>query len=198
LGLLGFALFVFLNHGVAIGDRSNHEAGLHVGNVFFVLFLAFMVSLPVNLENIWKKRGVLVRSLPFWAALSVACGAYVLWFKVEHPYNADTSFLRNAFLMWVVSGPLPKTLFFIPIAAGLASVWATRWARRSFWVLLPIAVAALVPESLVEHRYGILPISLWLLLRRDASAAAEGLAAFTNAAISGVLILLISDGSWSL
>jgi len=197
IGLFAFGAFVWVNQGVAIGDRVSHQPGFHVANVFFVLFLAFVVSLPVNLENLWQRRDRCL-SLRFLALLTASAVLYAFWFTIDHPYNAQASFLRNALLSWVVSGPFTKALFFIPVAAGVAAIATTSLSRRSFWVLIPITIALLVPESLVEHRYGILPLSLWLLLRRDASAVAEALAVLTNAGISALFMVLISGGVWSL
>jgi alpha-1,2-glucosyltransferase len=190
LGLLGFGLFVLINHGVAIGDRERHVLGVHVAPACFVLPLLFMAALPVNLENIWKQRARL-RSPAFLLSLMAAGAIYMLYFVADHPFNSRPSCLRNKLLIWVMSATLHKALFFVPTALGFAALWVTPWARRSFMMVIPAALTILLPEGLVEHRYGILPIAFWMLLRRDGSATAEALTAVINGCVGTLLILLV-------
>jgi alpha-1,2-glucosyltransferase len=197
LGLCGFALFVKLNHGVALGDRSSHAIGVHLGNVFFAVFLAVLVALPIHVAQL-RERARALRAAWLLAALPAVYVVYMLTFKVDHPYNAIPNFVRNQLLMWAARGPLNKTLFFLPVALGLSSLWLTRFSRGAFWVLYPLAFLTLIPESLIEQRYAMLSVSLWMLLRRDTSPTAESLTALLNAAISGVLLWLISSTEWSL
>jgi alpha-1,2-glucosyltransferase len=194
LGIFGFCAFVVINKGVAMGDQSAHEPGLHFQNIYFSLFLLSVAVLPVTVETIWKNRERL-QSPAFLAALAAVYVLYMQSFEVTHVYNMQMNFLRNALLHWVVQNNLSKSLFFLPIAAGFSCVWSMPFQRRAFWVLLPLACALLVPESLIEQRYSILPVGLWMLLRRDASPMAEWLTAFSNVVIATTLMMLVATGS---
>jgi alpha-1,2-glucosyltransferase len=197
LGLTGFAIFVVRNHGIAVGDRSSHPMGLHIGNFAFLLFLLAFAALPVNLERIWRERERLVRT-SFGLALSVLFFAYLYLFKVENPYNEHDNFLRNVVVLWATKNLLTKTLFFIPIALGFAALWTTPFMRRSDWVWVPIVILGLLPESLIEQRYAILPLTLWMLTRRDGSPFAESLTAVFNLGVSMWLLQQVASGEWGI
>lgn len=197
LGCVAFAIFILVNHGVALGDRGYHRAGVHVGNVYFCLFLLTFTSLPVGLATLWQRRSVLTSNV-FIASLMLATVVYMTSFDVTHHYNSILTFLRNVLLHWAVRDPLTRTLFFIPALLGLAITCLTRFSRPAFWVWLPISLLTLLPEGLIEQRYALLPIALLTVLRKDASPAAEGLAVVSNAAISITLLLVLADGTWSL
>lgn len=197
LGLLGFAVFVFKNHGIAVGDRESHPFGFHIGNVAFVLFLLAVVALPINLERIWRERRQLA-AVSFGLALAALYFTYAYLFRIENVYNTHEPFIRNEIVTWAASNTLTKTLFFLPIALGFAAVWTTPLIRRSYWICLPVVLVGLVPESLIEQRYAIFPLTLWLLLRRDGSTFAEGLTAIGNLAISAWLLQQVASGAWSI
>jgi alpha-1,2-glucosyltransferase len=197
LGLLGFAIFVYRNHGVAIGDRDAHEVGLHVGNVFFVLFLLALVALPANLERISRERRRLLQP-SFGFALLALYLSYAYLFKVEHRYNHHEFFLRNAVVLWATGDVLRKALCFVPIALGFAALWTTPLVRTAYWVWIPVCLLGLLPEALIEQRYAIVPLGLWMLLRRDASPFAEALGAVFNFGLSTWLLELIASGRWAL
>jgi alpha-1,2-glucosyltransferase len=195
LALAAFALFVWYNGGVAVGDRGRHAVGFHVGNVYFALALSWFIALPINLENLWKYRAKLA-SYGFVAALVIAFVVYLVWFKVDHPFNMKTRvpFLRNQVLLWVRASVVHQALFFIPIALGFASVWVTALVSKRYWPLYVVGLITLLPERLIESRYAILPIAFWSLLRRDGSASAERASVLSNAAIGLWLIYVILQG----
>jgi len=197
LGLLGFATFVYVNKGVAIGDRAQHQAGMHFGNVFFMLFLLAWVALPANLERIGREHRRLL-SPAFGAALLALYLGYAYLFKIEHGYNRDDFFLRNAILLWADTNVLTKSLFFLPIALGFAALWVTPLVRTAYWAWLPVCLLGLLPEALIEQRYAIVPLALWMLLRRDASPFAEALGALFNFGLSSWLLAGIASDRFSL
>ena len=191
LGLAAFGAFVLYNGGVAIGDQSRHELGIQVGNLYFALFLLPLTAAAPGLYELWRRRGAL-RSLLFAAALIASYLVYRYYFKVEHEYNHQHHFLHNELLMRVVRHKRTLNLFFLPIALGLAIVWTSAWSRAAFRIWLPLSAAMMVPESLIEPRYALLPIALFMLMRKDSSPFAETLGAALNAAMSVTLVLMMA------
>jgi ABC-type spermidine/putrescine transport system permease subunit II len=57
---------------------------------------------------------------------------------------------------------------------------------------VPLSCALLLPQSLIEQRYSLLPIALWSLFRKDTTPGAEALSVVTNA-IAAVFLLLWID-----
>jgi hypothetical protein len=197
VGLVGFAFFVIRNHGIAVGDQAAHPLGLHIGNVACLLFVLAFAALPVNLERIWHERERITRA-SFGVSLAALYVVYIYLFKIENEYNEHDNFLRNVVVLWATTNVFTKTLFFIPIALGFAALWTTPLLRRTDWVWMPVLILGLLPESLIEQRYAILPLALWMLMRRDGSPFAEGLTAIFNLAVSMWLLQQVASGQWGI
>jgi hypothetical protein len=198
LGVCAFVVFVLFNEGVAIGDRGRHAVGLHVGNVYFALFLLAVVALPSGLSAVRANINPLSRSALFPAVLLTSYAIYICAFKVNHYYNTIPAFLHNALLLWVKQSPLTLSLFFVPIAIGIAVVWSTDFVRAAHRVWIPLSAFVLVPESLIEQRYAIIPIVYWMLLRKDSSPRAELLGLIISFCLSMTLVWTILGGKYSL
>lgn len=192
--LLAFAVFVWLNGGVAVGDRQRHALGVHAGNVYLTLALVCLVSLPINFENLWRRRSRL-GSLWFWLALLALAALYPSGFRGTHVYNIGPQCLRNDLIHWVEADAWHRALFFIPIALGFGALWVTPLTSRHFWVIVPLALLILVPEELIEQRYAIVPVVFWSLVRRDGSRSAEIASAVLNAGMSLVLVYEVLQGN---
>jgi hypothetical protein len=161
--------------------------------VFYGLALWFFVSLPANLERLWKQREKLLDH-GFLLALLVSYAVYMLYFSADHRYNFIKNFVRNDVLRWVMHDFFAKSLFFIPVALGFATLWFTPLKRKAYWSLLLVAPVILVPEELIESRYVLLPVAIWSLVRRDGSRSAESLSVFSNAALAIWLVHQIMLG----
>ncbi|MEY4579177.1 MAG: hypothetical protein RL701_3880 [Pseudomonadota bacterium] len=192
-GIAGFAVFAVLNHGVTLGNAAAfHQPGLHVANVYFTLGLLACTSLPVVWSTLWRRQTLLL-STGFLTALLAAFVLYMRSFAVTHPWNITPQhFVRNAILAWATASYLSKMLFFIPIALGFALVASTKLVKPSLWLWVPLSCALLLPQSLIEQRYSLLPIALWSLFRKDTTPGAEALSVVTNA-IAAVFLLLWID-----
>jgi hypothetical protein len=193
VGIVGFGVFAVLNHGVTLGSAASfHQPGLHISNVYFTLGLLACTSLPVVWSTLLRQQRLLL-STGFLTALLAAFVLYMRSFAVTHPWNiAPQHFVRNAMLAWATASYLSKMLFFIPMALGFALVASTKLARPALWLWVPMSFALLLPQSLIEQRYGLLPVALWSLFRKDTTPGAEALSVVTNA-IAAVWLLLLVD-----
>ena len=197
LGLLGFALFVVWNDGVAVGGRGAFAAGLHTGNLFLFLALYFVMFLPANLEALWRRAG----RLKGWAIGSLVLGAYLAFrisFRVDHPFNKFEGFLRNEMLSAVATSLLWKHAFFLVAAAGLVSLYVTRLRRPSLYLVYPLALATMLPLRLIEHRYGLAAYVLLLVCREDDPAPVEYAAAAWSMLLSAAVVYVLATGRWLL
>jgi alpha-1,2-glucosyltransferase len=175
-GLLAFAAFVYINGGVATGDRPMHPLVLSSGNVFFALFLYCLMFFPVviartrdNVRFTLGQRHIGLYLIGFFAL-------YIFTFVNTHPYNQllePDFFLHNAVVMTVTSNLWLKSLFFLPIL--LASLDLAR-SMHERPLLVPLALASiafLVPSWMIEPRYSVIPFALLLLLRPSGPPRAE-------------------------
>lgn len=174
LGFAGFAAFVIVNKGVAIGDREYHPAfTLHAGNILFALFVVCVVFLPLHAANL-PRIARLLRERPWWL-LAVAGGVCFFLFgaNFDHPYNDWDHCLRNKVLNRVEDSALYRAVFAAGVVLALLSLAVTELRDRSFTLLYPIAVLSLAPAWLVDPRYTIPALALFALFRARQSWALE-------------------------
>lgn len=187
LGLAGFAVFVVVNGGVAVGDQSAHPTKLSPGNLYLFLFLYFFLSLPVHLAAL---KPALAR-LADWRVLGLSLllfGVFMLTFVNDHPYNRVTvltfkfdnpqlighaPFLRNELLHVATLSALTRALFFIPVLLSCLLLCQTRLVQPRFLLVYPLLLLLLTQSWLIEQRYTLVPLALLLLARERRSPALE-------------------------
>lgn len=206
LAAVAFLAFMVLNGGVAIRDQHAHPMRLSPNNVYFLLFLYFLVLLPVCLARTvdvvrWclHKRYVLIGSVLFF------CLGYFT-FTNDHPYNQLTldvfaaiynedaelvggmPFLRNLFLVEVANSRLMKALFFVIVTLSLMIILHTHRHRPYARWVLPFCVLFLAPSWLIEQRYTFVPLALLLLGRTPSSERLEWSTVIVNLSL-GIFVL---------
>jgi alpha-1,2-glucosyltransferase len=190
-----FVVFVFANGGVAIGDESAHPvSAVHLGNVFFLMFLSFFLFLPL----FWARRHEALspmRTWPAWLGVGVLFATFWLGFSVDHPYNTQEGdrFMRNAVLIFFSSTALSKFSFFVPVALAMLSLRVVR-LRSHWWLLYPFTILFLLPAWLIEQRYYLIPLSLFLLAREPLGDFVERLQVGWFFVMSIVLFVVVERG----
>ena len=192
LGFGVFGVFLLINRGIALTDKSMQPlGGLYSGNIFYLFFLFAFLFLPLNLANIPKILG-LSKSWRWVLPTGILTYlVYLLTFQSTHPYNQTqpTYFLRNQLLMTVTHSLALKTAFFIPVAWSMLSLGVTKLRQKNYYLLYPFTLLSLLPIWLIEPRYCFVPLSLFLLFKEEQSPLVEGL---TIALYIVVCILLLS------
>lgn len=164
---LGFVVFVVLNDGIVVGDRSSHEACLNAPQLFYFFSFTLIFSLPVSL--CYHRLVRFVQSLrrhPFLFLLITALSLLLVWkFTFVHKYLlADNR--HFPFYVWKRIFQKHEFVRFLLVPAYLFAAWNfidTLNARSMFWILVLCVclVAATVPQKLLEFRYFILPYLLY-------------------------------------
>jgi alpha-1,2-glucosyltransferase len=164
-----FAAFVFVNKGVAVADVEMNR-GIHLGNVYFLLFTFFFMFLPMNLGNA-PKIVALVRRRKLVSVYIV--GLFLLFlatFTIDHPYNTEPWaqwFLSNQILTFFNRDVLLKALFFLPVLYSVLSLLTTRLYERKYYLIFPMSIIFLAPHWPVDPRYYLIPFVLFLLFKED-------------------------------
>ncbi len=196
LGFFLFTIFIKLNGGIAIGDKESHPfPSFHLGNVYFLLFLLGILFLPMHLFNLKKIFRYLRtdRFAPTIVVLFFVLG--MMTFVNTHGYNQglDSVFLRNRILSYFTLTPLLKTLFFIPTTLALLSLLVTRFRKPIHYLLYPMTILYLLPSWLIEQRYYFVPMTFFLILRKEQSTSAEWMQAIYNISLSVVLYWIMAS-----
>ncbi|MDB4977901.1 MAG: alpha,2-glucosyltransferase [Candidatus Peribacteria bacterium] len=179
VGMVLFAVFVYWNHGIAIGDKEAHPfPAIHFGNIYLLLFLFFFIFLPLNIANLPRIRRLLKVHMDSVLVLLVLF-FFFYWFTFQntHPFNQQdySWWLRNRILIFFTQSALLRVLFFLPIAYSVLSIAATRLVWSSFYSMYPLAVLYLIPSWLIEQRYYFIPYCLFMIFREGRSFRVESL-----------------------
>ncbi|MCI4389017.1 hypothetical protein PGIGA_G00092760 [Pangasianodon gigas] len=164
---LGFVVFVVLNDGIVVGDRTSHEACLNAPQLFYFFSFTLIFSLPISL--CYHRLVRFVQSLrrhPFLFLLITALSLLLVWkFTFVHKYLlADNR--HFPFYVWKRIFQKHELVRFLLVPAYLFAAWNfmdTLNSKSLFWILAfcVCLVAATVPQKLLEFRYFILPYLLY-------------------------------------
>lgn len=168
----GFLAFVVWNGSIVVGDKSHHQASFHLPQVlYYSVFACFFASGQLILN--WRISLGFAKSLlrPKWVLaafllLTLQIPA-IHFYTYTHPYLlADNR--HYPFYIWKNVFKRHETVKYLLVPGySLATLWivyALRKTQTELWVLLycVCCFVALVPQSLLEFRYFIIP---YLLLR---------------------------------
>ena len=191
LGFGLFIIFLLMNKGIAISDRSVQPLfKFEPGNIYFLLFLFFWLLLPMNIANfprilrlVRERRWIILEIMLFYLV-------FMFTFYNTHPLNQyyPDYYLRNKLLILVTNEPVLKSLFFIPIAYALLSLCVTALHEKRFYLLYPFTLISLVPFWLIEPRYYFVPLSLFILFKKEHSPWVEWLTVGFFIALSAVIL----------
>ena len=205
LKLLPYALtsvaagcFFYFNGGVAVGDSHQHRISINLSNLYFLLLLCFVFFLPYNLASTEKIFNLLKDNGKIWYGLAMCFVIYMATYSNSHQYNSFglSFYLRNVVLHYTVEFPVAKALTFFPIAwSALAFYLLAKESPQKWrmWVLYLFMIISVVPLPLVEQRYYIVALVMFLAFKPSTSALADRFCLFMYLPMSAALLYFISQ-----
>lgn len=163
-----FLVFVYVNNGIVVGDRTHHQVALNFPQIFYFLMVALFFSSPhlistTKITN-WFKFSVHQR---MWFAGFAAIAAlaidrctyvheYLLADNRHYTFYVWSKIFRRHFLVRFLLIPFYWYAIF--------QVCVDMKKKNIFWkIIFTICVlVSLVPQKLLEFRYFIIP---YLILR---------------------------------
>jgi alpha-1,2-glucosyltransferase len=200
-GIVLFIIFVFINKGIAIGDKSMHPAfSFHLGNIYFFLFLFFFLLAPLHISNFRKIVLLINKHKLIIAGIALFYLLFILSFSNDHPFNTQWGnyFLRNAVLIFLNSSWLYKTVFFVFVMFSILSLCVTELKRKNFYLYYLFTFLFLIPSWLIEQRYYIIPFTLFLLFKKEDKKWVEISTLVLLVAVSGLFYLVIRSNKYFL
>jgi len=189
----GFGIFVISHGEIAAGSLQNHPSFTwHLENIFFSLIVFFFLFLPLHLVSLPQMRWPVKQRYVLVVGCVVLAGIFMLTFTVDHPHNLYyRRFLRNRFLKIFTSNVLLQASLLIPI------VWSTLYLsicplhRKSQYLLYPFWVFSLLPVWLIEARYYIPAMTLFLLFKKPEQIEREKWLSGYFCLVSTILFFII-------
>ena len=197
LALFLFILFIIVNDGVAVGDASSHPAfKFSTGNLFFFLFCVFVFFLPFQIYYLKEVFVFVYKNRIVWVASFLIFLVYWYTFNPDHPYNALAPhyFLRNLILTKITQSDFFKLLFFMPVLYSVWLLYLMPLRNKVYYLLYPLTVLFLTPSWLIEQRYYIIPVVLFLIFRKPLSKPVEIIQFCYNIILLALLMPLILAG----
>ncbi|HEY6985002.1 MAG TPA: hypothetical protein VH375_02885 [Rhodanobacteraceae bacterium] len=175
--VVAFVGFWVWNGSISLSHEQAllHPVGLHGGNVLLALAVGGVLFMP---QALVRKREYAAPSLahPWFLLITpLVIAGFYFGFRADNPYNAAAPdfYVHN---MIVQNLKIDRGFRFVAaVAAGVgARIFIVTPLRpaAAYW-LFPIAAFFLASEWLVETRYLIVPLALWLAFREQRSKAAE-------------------------
>lgn len=149
-----FGLFVYFNHGVAVGDRALQQAHFNPTNLYFFLICAWALFLPYNVEKLPAVVRLLAKP---WIAGAVVLGFFIYLgtYSNTHQYNQPglSFYLRNRLLGVMTESTPWRSALYLPVVwmvLTVATIPLTE--KRLYWlyVFIPLSIVFL---PLIEVRY---------------------------------------------
>lgn len=203
LGLILFFIFMFINGGIALGDKAQHPSfTLSSGNLYLTGFLLVFLNLPYAISQsksiakliseIFKNK---LQAVVFLSIVTASAIHFFNFFKLSHPYNNPQSYywiIRNIFLEQILNNNLYKIGFFIIMIYAILMLWdLVKERKQEALAFIFFSVLALSSFWLIEVRYAIIPLALYQLLRKPASQKTEITQLGYNIILSGISIYTI-------
>lgn len=191
-----FGIFLVQNGGIAIGDAGAHPfPQIHLGNVYFLLFLSGVFLLPLHLAHLRKILRFLWHH-PFAAPICIGFFVFgMLTFANTHGYNQDihSVFLRNRVLEYFTQTPLLMTAFFIVTTLAFLSLIVTKLHHPYHYLLYPFTILFLIPSWLIEQRYYLIPFVFFLLFRKPEHRVTEWMQAIYSIIFTAILYWIVAS-----
>lgn len=164
-----FFVFVFINGGIVVGDRSSHEACLHFPQLFYFLSFTLFFSFPHFLTPTKIKKFLQsLRRHRVQYILITAISLFLIWkFTYVHKYLlADNR--HYTFYVWRKIFQRHELVKYVLVPAYIFAGWSfvdTIKSKSIFWILMYFVclLSVTVPQKLLEFRYFILPFLIYRL-----------------------------------
>lgn len=164
-----FFVFVFINGGIVVGDRSSHEACLHFPQLFYFLSFTVFFSFSHLLTPTKIRKFLLsLRKHPVQYSLITVMSLFLIWkFTYVHKYLlADNR--HYTFYVWRKVFQRHELVKYLLVPFYIFAGWSfadTLKSKSIFWILMYFVclLAVTVPQKLLEFRYFILPFLIYRL-----------------------------------
>jgi len=174
LVMLAFLSFYLWNHGIALGDRSQHELGFNPTSIAYALLYAWLIFLPQNVRAIPRIRQLLRRPACI-ALLAAGFALYMGTYANAHEYNSEQLrfYLHNEGLYWLTHYTWIRAVAFLPIAWMALTLWVVDLAEPRLRLMYLVAPLSIGLHPLIEQRYYLPAFTLFHVWRPATGARSE-------------------------
>ncbi|KAK5647020.1 hypothetical protein RI129_005484 [Pyrocoelia pectoralis] len=163
-----FALFVFLNGSIVVGDKTAHTASVHVPQLFYFFIFSIIFGWPHFLTHISSCITHIRRRLLFFTLILVLFVIIVYINTLEHDYLlADNR--HYTFYIWNRFYAKYKTFRYLMVPVyyfglyGLLSILNVKHRVIFTFMFSLCTIVVLIFQKMIEIRYFLIPYILFRL-----------------------------------
>ncbi|CAG8572169.1 2182_t:CDS:10 [Paraglomus brasilianum] len=189
-------VFFVWNGSIALGDKANHVAILHIPQIYYFIAFTAVLSLPLTMihpSDLYNLRKCLITPIAYVTMLLMTISVHK--YTYEHPFLSSDN-RHYSFYVWkkvYKRHPSVKYLLIPAYFTALQIILRPLTAcRSSLWVLTFAAAVCLtlVPSPLFEFRYFIIPYIIYRLNIRPPSTTRLLLEFMTYSFVNAVTLYL--------
>ena len=194
-----FLAFWWWNGSISLSREQSAlhpDFSLHAGNLFFALFIAGAL-LPLQAIAGLRDFADHARRRPWLLAIPPLLFAAFWWgFHASNPYNTvfPNYYVRNALLIAIDAHPALRALVGAVVVLAACGLAFTRLRPAGAYWLYPVATLFLAASWLIEQRYALVPLVLWLAFREHRGRAIE----WATAALWLALAVFLFQGMFAM
>lgn len=164
-----FVVFVIINKGIVVGDRSNHQPCLNIPQLFYFLFVTMFFSFMhmISIQTMKNMFSFVVQSPVKTIGFFIVAFLCIYKFMYIHEYNlADNRHYNFYFLSKIIRRHEYVKYMLIPVYLyAFVTVLNLLKERDIFWKLsyFICTAASIVPQRMIEFRYFIMPYLIFRL-----------------------------------
>lgn len=194
--VLLFALYWMWNGSISLSRNvaaGHPDLTIHTGNLYYAVFLCLLLF-PVEACKGLRDFLASVKRMP-WLVLLPLLLAFGGKIKGSPDNYAFTDYyVRNAMIEAIRHGGWPRWLFSVLTALAACGLSRTRFLHAQGWLIYPFACVYLGSSWLIEGRYAIIPLAIWMAFRVNAPDREEKITLCCWAAVSTLLVWIIFTG----
>lgn len=195
--MASFGIFVVINGGIAAGDIEQHHVSFNISNFYFFLLVSFILFLPYNIARFGDIKELIIANKWLIALLVLMFFVYMATYEHPHKYNTkELSFYRHNLLLYYSCD-----VYWLRILSYFAMAWmalsyyaasCVSKDRKTLYLLFPMTLLSTVPLPLIEQRYYLVCLALFVALRPPIPEKATVLTLIYYISVTGYTIYHIS------
>lgn len=173
ISILILLIYILYRGKLVLGDNIQHPIGVHFGNVWFSLFVFFLMFFPIILSHIkYIKNYVMNRKKPYLLILIIAFLFCFISFTNKHFYNHERGFWFNEVLL-STDNIFFRIFFVIAICVSLSYFLTLKYKDTEKYLLYPFSIIFLSLSLLIDPRYYFIPFTFFLIFRKEENKKIE-------------------------
>jgi hypothetical protein len=169
--VLIFAIYWAWNGTISLSKTvaSVHpDLTLHAGNLYYALLLC-LALFPVEIGKGAKEFYTMALRRRWLFLIPIVFVAFANVRGSPDNYAGENYFIHNAVVSSIRHHGWARWLFAFSTAFAACGVSRTRFLLPQGWLIYPTAVFYLCSSWLIEGRYAIVPLAIWMALRQSPS-----------------------------